>query len=159
MTEGMGLDVDVVDEDTIHNLAILRDPAELRGKYDLIWLASFDSLWKLLDAREAEGLKQAINQGLGFIHSGGPGSFHGGSFRLLCLGSPPWPKCCRSSFRNRDDLFMGESILGVGGAQNHPAAEVQLASDAGPEWDAAEWKGNKLDRFNRVQPSRMVSSS
>ena len=36
MTEGMGLDVDVIDEDTIHNLAILRDPADLRGKYDLV---------------------------------------------------------------------------------------------------------------------------
>jgi beta-mannosidase len=151
MTEGMGLNVDVIDEDSIHNLTILRDPAQIRGKYDLVWLASFDSLWKLLDAQEAEGLKQAVSQGVGFTHSGGPGSFHGGSIQAALLGFTALAEALPVELRNRDDLFLGRSILGVGGANNYPVAEVQLASGAGPEWDAAEWNGYELDGFNRVQ--------
>ncbi len=63
----------------------MRDGDELRRKYDVVWLTSFDSLWKMLDDAEMNGLKQAITQGMGFIHTGGPASFHGGFGWAACL--------------------------------------------------------------------------
>ena len=153
MAQAMGLGVEVIDEDSIHNLAGLRDPDGVRSKYDLVWLASFDSLWKLLASQEAEGLKKAINQGVGFIHSGGPGSFHGGSIQAALLGLTALAEVLPVELGNRDDLFVGESTLGTGGAakNNLSDEEVRLAPGAGQEWEAAEWNGYELDGFNRVR--------
>ncbi len=151
MLEAMGLDVDVIDQDSIHDLADLKDAAGIHSKYKLVWLASFDSLWKLLHAPEAEGMKQAISQGVGFIHTGGPGSFHGGSIQAALLEFTALAEVLPVELKNRDDLFMGESLLGAGGAANSHSPEVQLAPGAGSEWAAADWTGYELDGFNRVR--------
>src|SRR5581483_3443905 len=76
MAGAMGVNVDVIEEASIHQLELLRNSDEIRKKYDAVWLASFDSIWKLLDDSTAQGLKRAISEGVGFIHTGGPGSFH-----------------------------------------------------------------------------------
>jgi beta-mannosidase len=153
MVEGMGLDVDVIDEASIRNLETLRDPSAIHARYDLVWLASFDSLWKLLGAQESDGLKQAINQGVGFIHTGGPGSFHGGSIQAAILSFTSLAEVLPVELQNRDDLFLSQSILGAGGATpNHaPAQEIRLAPGADPEWSAADWDGYELDGFNCVR--------
>ena len=51
----------------------------------MVWLASFEALWKFLDDDMAEGLARAVRRGVGFIHSGGMFSFHGGNGRGACL--------------------------------------------------------------------------
>lgn len=70
-------EVDVLSVMQFERLAELRDAASLRRKYDVIWLASFEALWKVLDDDMANGLMEAVRQGCGFIHTGGPSSFEG----------------------------------------------------------------------------------
>jgi beta-mannosidase len=153
MAEGMGLEVDVVDEETIRQLVALRDPEKIRAKYDVVWLASFDSIWKLLHTEEGEGLKQAIGQGVGFIHSGGPGSFHGGAMQAALLGFTPLAEVLPVKLRTRDDLFLSHSILGaIGDMQNHPPSQnIRLASGAPEGWEPATLNDHGLDGFNRVE--------
>ena len=73
-----GAGVDIIDENSFGELIQLHNADQLRKKYDVVWLGAFDSFWKLLDNSEAHGLKTAIHEGVGFIHSGGRGSYHGG---------------------------------------------------------------------------------
>ena len=113
MMEGLGIRVRVVDEASIHDLAVLRDPGEIRRNFDLVWLSSFDSLWKLLDDQAANGLKQAIHEGVGFVHSGGPGSFHGGSIRASLLNFTPLADVLPVELLNRDDLFLGQPTAAI----------------------------------------------
>jgi hypothetical protein len=82
---GLGVELDEINEDHLGRFAELRDGRELRRKYDVIWLGSFEALWKVLDEDMAEGMAQAIHEGVGFIHSGGESSFHGGNQRAACL--------------------------------------------------------------------------
>ena len=107
----------------------------------------------MLDAREAEGLKQAINHGLGFIHSGGPGSFHGGSTQAALLGFTALAEVLPVELRNRDDLFISHSILGaIGDMQVHPPSQnIRLASGAPEGWEPATLEDHGLDGFNRVE--------
>src|SRR5215469_4829310 len=85
MVRSTGAKVDVIDERSLEDLEALREGDTLRAKYDVIWLAAFDSFWKFLDDSEVAGLKKAIRQGAGFIHTGGRGSFHGGFGEGACL--------------------------------------------------------------------------
>jgi beta-mannosidase len=153
MVQGMGLGVEVIDEQTIHQLAALREPDKVHAQYDVVWLASFDSIWKLLHAEEAEGLKQAISEGVGFIHSGGPGSFHGGSMQAALLDFTPLAEALPVKLYSRDDLFLSPSILGaVGDMQIHPPSQnIRLASGAAEEWESATLNDHGLDGFNRVE--------
>ena len=80
-----GAEVDVIDEDHLDRFAELTEPEALRNKYDVVWLAPFEALWKVLDDRMAAGLAQAIRQGVGLIHTGGEASFHGGNGLGACL--------------------------------------------------------------------------
>jgi hypothetical protein len=52
-----------------------------RRKYDVVWLGPFEALWKALDDEMAEGLAQAIREGVSFIHTGSESSFRGGDCR------------------------------------------------------------------------------
>jgi beta-mannosidase len=81
----LGVELDQINEDHLERLAELRDVEALRRKYDVIWLGSFEALWKVLDEDMAQGMAQAIYDGVGFIHSGGEGSFHGGNQHGACL--------------------------------------------------------------------------
>ncbi|MFA5058120.1 MAG: glutamine amidotransferase, partial [Opitutaceae bacterium] len=153
MAAGMGIKADVIAEHSIHELAKLRNPGEIRRDYDVVWLASFDSLWKLLDAPAAEGLKQAIGQGVGFIHSGGPGSFHGGSIRAALLGVTPLAEVLPVQLRNRDDLFLSQPPPAVFSAeQAYPLIRgIQRAPGAAAEWEIAGLGQSGLPGFNRVE--------
>jgi beta-mannosidase len=81
----MGVDLDVIDQDHLDRFGELRSAAELRRKYDVIWLGSFEAIWKVLDDDMAEGIAQAVKEGVGFIHTGGESSFHGGEGIAACL--------------------------------------------------------------------------
>jgi beta-mannosidase len=81
----LGAEVDEINEEHLDRFAQLRQPEELHKNYDVIWLGPFEALWKLLDDDMAAGLAQAIHAGVGFVHSGGESSFHGGDSVGACL--------------------------------------------------------------------------
>ncbi len=152
MAEGIGLEVRVIDEASIQDLSLLDSPDELRGKFDLVWLASFDSFWKLLHERAAEGLKQAVHDGLGFIHSGGPGSFHGGSIRAALLNLTPLADILPVRLLERDDLLLGAPPLAGYDKlmETAPIRNLRLAPGAPPDWAIPSWNEEGLPGMNRV---------
>jgi beta-mannosidase len=81
----MGVDLDVIDQDHLDRFNELRDAKELEKKYDVIWVGSFEALWKVLDDDMAEGIAQAVKDGVGLIHTGSESSFHGGEALAACL--------------------------------------------------------------------------
>lgn len=81
----MGVDLDVIDEAHLDRFSELRNADELRRKYDVIWLGSFEAIWKVLDDDMADGIAQAVKSGVGFVHTGGQSSFHGGEGVAACL--------------------------------------------------------------------------
>lgn len=149
----LGIEVKVIDEGSIGELAVLADPDELRRRFDLVWLGSFDSFWKLLDTRSGDGLKEAIRGGLGFIHSGGEGSFHGGSIRASLLNFTPLAEALPVRLLERDDLFVGEPPVAAYDTLMTPSAvrNIRLAPGAPPEWEIPGWNEAGLPAFNRVQ--------
>ena len=82
---GLGAQVDILDENSLARLDMLKDPASLRAHYDVVWLAPLDFFWKLVDPAMGDGLAQAVRQGLGFVHSGGNAAYHGGEAVTACL--------------------------------------------------------------------------
>ncbi len=88
----MGVELDVIDQDHLDRFGELRDAGQLRRKYDVIWLGSFEALWKVLDDDMAEGIAQAVKDGVGFIHTGGESSFHGGEGIAACLDMTKLPE-------------------------------------------------------------------
>jgi hypothetical protein len=65
MLRGMGLNVDVYDENSLAAMGReLRDGAALRAKYDVIWLGSFQALAKVLPPETAKALDEAVKAGL-----------------------------------------------------------------------------------------------
>jgi hypothetical protein len=109
LVRAVGMSVDVIDERSLGELNRLRDAEQLRQKYDVVWLASFDSLWKVLGTEEAEGLKKAIHEGMGFVHTGGRGSFHGGFGEGACLDFTPLADVLPVEMQSRYDLVLGEA--------------------------------------------------
>ncbi|MCL2659485.1 MAG: glutamine amidotransferase [Acidobacteriaceae bacterium] len=81
----VGVDLDVIDQEQLDRLGELRNAVELEKKYDVIWLGSFEALWKVLDDDMAEGVAQAVKDGVGFVHTGSESSFHGGDTMASCL--------------------------------------------------------------------------
>jgi beta-mannosidase len=79
IVEALGLSVDLYDENALDRLTSeLNDGATIHARYDVIWLGSFEALAKVLPQKTATALVDAVRAGSGFIHTGGPGSFHGG---------------------------------------------------------------------------------
>ncbi len=159
MLRAMGINVDVIEEESVHQLAELKNPEEIRKKYDVVWLACFDSLWKLMDDDEATGLKQAVNEGVGFIHTGGPGSFHGGFGRAALIDFRALAEALPVNLHDRNDLIYGQLYVPPGnvGAGNDgrnqtfsPIKDIAVA-DAGKEgWSDFGLKGLGLAGFNDV---------
>ena len=118
MVRAMGINVDVIEEESIHQLAQLKNPEEIRKKYDVVWLACFDSLWKLMDDEMADGLKQAVSQGVGFIHTGGPGSFHGGFGRAALIDVRSLAELLPVKLHDRNDVNYGQLYLPRGRGQS-----------------------------------------
>ena len=157
MLRGVGINVEVIEEKTIFELAQLRNPEEIRRRYDVVWLACFDSLWKLLDNEMAEGLKQAIQQGVGFIHTGGPGSFHGGFGRAALLDIRPLAEVLPVALRKRNDVVFGQvrevyqSFADILSQSFMEIKDIQVSGDTGQGWSDAEWKTYGLPGFNDVE--------
>lgn len=149
MAQAMGLNVDVIEEVSIHNLDRLRNAEGVRQKYDVVWLASFDSIWKLLDDPLAQGLKEAVSHGLGLIHTGGPGSFHGGFGLGACLELTALEEVLPVTLQSRNDLIFGPPDIKQ---RFSPLKDVQVAELAGQGWSDISFKEYGLPGFNQVRP-------
>ncbi len=153
MARAMGLNVDVIEEASIHQLERLRDAEDIRKRYDVVWLASFDSLWKLLDDSMAQGLKRAISEGVGFVHTGGPGSFHGGFGMGACLELTALADTLPVRLQNRNDLVFGALDRQSAGItqQFTQLRDIEVSEGAGEGWSSTALKEYGLPGFNQVQ--------
>ena len=111
MLRGAGIDVDVRDQEAVGHFDELADGAVLHAKYDVIWLASFENFEKVFDPAAAQGVKQAVAAGTGFIHTGGEGSYHGGQARQALLELTPLADLLPVTIRNSNDLVYGVHTL------------------------------------------------
>ena len=159
MVRAMGINVDVIEEGSVHQLAQLNNPEEIRKKYDVVWLACFDSLWKLMDDEMANGLKQAVSEGVGFIHTGGPGSFHGGFGRAALINVRTLAELLPVTLHERSDVNYGQLYLppgNVGGGDDgrnqifSPIKDIAAVESAGEGWSDLGLKQYGLAGFNDV---------
>jgi hypothetical protein len=149
MLRAGGASVDVINEDSIPRLSELGDSAQLRKKYDVVWLAAFDSVWKLLDERESDGLKGAIQNGLGIVHTGGRASFHGGFGEGACLDFTSLAEVLPVDIEHRYDLVLGEADERSDFFSHFsPLKDVQLRDGAGPNWSNSDLKTFGVAGFN-----------
>ena len=153
MVQAMGVNADVIEEINIHELQRLRDTGEIREKYDVVWLTSFDSAWKFLDDSMVQGLKQAIHQGVGFIHTGGPGSFHGGFGMGACLEFTGLGDVLPVTLQSRNDLVLGPLERKTSGIPQKfsPLKDIQISDSLGQAWGDAGLKEHGLPGFNEVR--------
>jgi hypothetical protein len=151
MLRAGGASVDVINEDSIPRLSELSDSAQLRKKYDVVWLAAFDSVWKLLGEGESDGLKEAIQNGLGFIHTGGRASFHGGFGEGACLDFTSLAEVLPVEIEHRYDLVLGEADERSDFFSHFsPLKDIQLRNNAGPDWSDAGLKTFGVAGFNET---------
>ena len=59
------------------------------SSYDAIWFAGWDTAVHRFRRHEWQAVVDAVNDGVGFIHTGGQGSFHGGDGRGAQLDATP----------------------------------------------------------------------
>jgi hypothetical protein len=152
MVRGMGVHVEVIEEKSITQLSLLKNPDELRKQYDVVWLACFDSLWKLLNVEMAEGLKQAVNQGMGFIHTGGPGSFHGGFGRAALLEFRSLAEILPVNLRRGNDVIFGQLDRPTGPLTQSfsPLKDIATVPSEGERWPDSGLREFGVAGFNDV---------
>ena len=149
LIRAIGVNVDLIDEQSLAELARLRDAEQLRKDYDVVWLAAFDSFWKLLDNNEAEGLKKAIREGVGFIHTGGRGSFHGGFGEGACLDFTPLVDVLPVEVQTSYDLVFGQADERTTMfSEFAPIREIHLSHEGEAEWSDGGLNAFGLPGFN-----------
>lgn len=132
MLRGMGLDVDVYDENSLDAMGRkLVDGAAVRAKYDAIWLGSFEALAKVLPAETAKALAEAVKAGTGFIDTGGEGSFHGGLGRAALVEATALDAVLPVEIQGRGDLIYGTHGMDDGLQTENAIHEIAAGSDAG----------------------------
>lgn len=134
----MGVELDVIDQDHLDRFGELRDAGQLRRKYDVIWLGSFEALWKVLDDDMAEGIAQAVKDGVGFIHTGSESSFHGGEALAACLDFTKLADVLPVKVREgRDDIDMLNT-----------SKDVRVFANG---WTDSGLKDTGIENFNEVE--------
>jgi hypothetical protein len=79
MLTALGVQVEVYNEHRLEALGTnVRDGSAVHSSYDVVWLASFEALAKVLPEKSARAIAEAVQLGTGFVHTGGDASFHGG---------------------------------------------------------------------------------
>jgi beta-mannosidase len=135
--KAFGADVDVIDENSFDRLAELKNAAALRAKYDVVWLAPVDMIWKQIEPAMGDGLAEAVRQGVGFIHSGGNAAFHGGEAIPACLDLTRIAELLPVTLRTADEdpvypPFVAGQALPIAQQTIHEIKSVDAAwSDAG----------------------------
>jgi hypothetical protein len=98
------LEADIVDETTRQP----RDSAwseRLAERFDVIWFAGWDNAAYQFRPEEWRNLSEGVAAGVGLIHTGGQGSFHGGDGRGALLDSTALGDALPVALRPRDVLL------------------------------------------------------
>lgn len=149
MVRALGVNVDVINEESLARFAELSDGKALHKKYDVIWLAAFDSIWRLLNQSEVAGLTEAVSNGTGFIHTGGRGNFHGGFGEGATLDLTGLDELLPVKLQNRYDLVLGQPDQRIPDTSEFaPIKDIHLTQDAGAEWTDSGLKTTGLPGFN-----------
>ena len=99
-----GVEFDVVDERTRHP----RDSAwseGLVGRIDAIWFSGWDYAAHQFRLSEWENLAAAVAEGVGFVHTGSQGSFHGGDGRGAMLDITALGDVLPVTLRSHDGIW------------------------------------------------------
>jgi beta-mannosidase len=140
--KSVGVRVDTISEQSVERMAELRNAQALRSSYDALWLTSCDSAWKLLDDEMAGGMAAAIHAGLGFIHTGGEGSFHGGNGRAALLDLRGFADVLPVVMRNRNDVIY-EDYADI--------TDVAVSGSHTESWLAQALRTSGVGGFNLVE--------
>jgi beta-mannosidase len=130
-----GLEAEIVDETR-------RQPRDstwsegLAERFDVIWFAGWDNAAYQFRPEEWRNLSEAVAAGVGLIHSGGQGSFHGGDGRGALLDSTALGAALPVALRPRDVLL-------------DVRPEAWPTSDCDPAFDAA-LEGLPFHGYHRV---------
>jgi len=152
MVRGMGVNVDVIDEQSLPELERLTNAEEIRKRYDVVWLSSFDSLWKLLNDTETNGLKSAVSAGVGFIHTGGRGSYHGGFGEGACLDLTPLADILPVKPLSRYDLVLAQANEPTEMFSNFgPINDIHLIAQTEPGWSDGGLRAVGIPGFNDTE--------
>ncbi len=150
MAKAVGVEVDIINDDALARLAELKNSAKIRANYDVVWLATLDSLWKLMDDEMADGLRQAIYDGVGFIHTGGEGSFHGGYGRAAMIDVRPLAEALPVTLRNRYDVILGPLAVDAMQPLFEPFKTIGVTDAAGEGWNDLGFAKYGIGGFNDV---------
>jgi len=150
MARAAGVQVDAIEDESLPRLAELKNPAAIRARYDVVWLASLDSLWKLMDDAMADGLRQAIDDGVGFIHSGGEGSFHGGYGRAAMIDVRPLAAALPVKLHSRYDVTLGPLAVDAIQPIFEPFKTIRVTDAAGQGWSDLGFAQLGIEGFNDV---------
>ncbi|MFN8221732.1 MAG: glutamine amidotransferase [Gaiellales bacterium] len=99
-----GVDVVVVDEETRHP----QDSSwseDIADRFDVVWYAGWDYGAHLFRDREWENVATAVGAGVGFVHTGGQGSFHGGDGRGALIDSTALEPVLPVTLRPHDGIW------------------------------------------------------
>lgn len=149
MLRGAGVTVDIRDQESVGHFDELADGAALHAKYDVIWLAPFENFEKVFDPVAAEGVKQAVSAGTGFIHTGGESSYHGGQARQALVELTPLADLLPVTIQNSNDLVYGPHTIDDG--LQTEAGFKDITAAAGKDWMSLPLLDHYgLRAFNRV---------
>jgi len=149
-----GVQVDVLDEDSIQQFYSMNDGAALHAKYDVIWLGPFENIWKVLTASPApEAIAAAVKAGTAFIHTGGESSFHGGFDRAANTQLSVLGDILPVQISPRIDLVLppaaqGESVTRWGTGVTR-LNEIKI-EDPSPQWSDSGYSALGLTGFNQT---------
>lgn len=100
----VGIEIEIVDETTRSG----RDPSwgeRLQERVDVVWFTGWDTAARQFSAQEWRNLADAVERGVGLIHSGGQASFHGGDGRGAMLDYTPLAEALPVLLRPHDAVW------------------------------------------------------
>jgi beta-mannosidase len=138
---GLGAAVTTV----VSELTIIRPPrnpfpnsaAELRKNYDVIWLAGFNNYWREAPEEWTAIIREAVDSGVSFVHTGSLASFHGGGEKAAALDLTSLSQLLPVEVGHENDVLLKSSFK-VGKEPNGLAVkDTELVIEATP--DAPSW--------------------
>lgn len=110
---------------------------ELRRRYDVIWLAGFNNYWREAPEHWSTVIREAIESGISFVHTGSLASFHGAGERAAALDLTPIAAVLPVEVGHENDV-LAKSTYRVGKesnrlASNRAGLRVQATAQA-PAW-------------------------
>lgn len=102
--------------------------ADLAARFDVVWFSGWDYAAHQFRALEWQRIAAAVEAGVGFVHTGGQASFHGGDGRGALLDCTALEPVLPVTMRPHDGVWDHEPVLDEGSA----AEDLGIALDGMP---------------------------